>query len=160
MTHSPATHGSFTLERVYRCSQRRAFDAFARAELKAIWFSGPPEDWKELERSHDFRVGGIEIAEGRFTASGVVSRYVARFHEIIDGHRIVSAYEMRLNGNLHSLSLATVELCEASGGTRLVYTEQIVFLDGTTAEGGTRSRESGTVALFDRLERSLEVSPA
>ena len=29
---------------------------------------------------------GVEIAEGRFVESGMVSRYIARFHEILDGH--------------------------------------------------------------------------
>lgn len=154
----PATFGQFTLERVFRASRRRVFDAFARAERKALWFSGPPDAWRELERSHDFRVGGIETAEGKFVESGVVSRYVARFHEILDGHRIVTAYEMRLNDRLHSLSLATVEISEVEGGARLVYTEQIVFLDGTTSEAGTRSRETGTVGLFDRLDASLNRS--
>ena len=100
----------------------------------------------------------VEIAEGRFVESGMVSRYIARFHEILDGHRIVTAYEMRLNERLHSLSLATVEMSEVEGGTRLLYTEQIVFLDGTTAEAGTRSRETGTVGLFDRLDASLDAA--
>lgn len=156
MSHPPASHGSFTLVRVFRASRQRLFDAFAKAELKALWFSGPPDAWRELERSHDFRVGGVEIAEGRFVDSGVVSRYIARFHEIVDGHRIVTAYEMRLNERLHSVSLATVEIREVKGGAELLYNEQIVFLDGTTAEAGTRSRESGTTGLFDRLDASLE----
>lgn len=154
MTHERATHGSFTLERVFRASRQRVFDAFAKADLKAKWFGGPPEAWTEKQRSHDFRVGGVETAEGQFE-NGTTSRYVARFAEIVDGHRLVSTYEMWVNGKHHSVSLATVELREVKGGTELVYTEQIVFLDGTTGEGGTRSRKEGSSALFDRLEASL-----
>jgi uncharacterized protein YndB with AHSA1/START domain len=155
MTHAQATHGSFTLDRVFRASRQRVFDAFAKADLKARWFGGPPEAWTEKERSHDFRVGGAEIAEGQF-ANGMTSRYVARIAEIVDGHRIVSTYEMWVNGKHHSVSLATVEINEAKGGAQLVYTEQIVFLDGTTGEGGTQSRKTGSEGLFDRLERSLD----
>lgn len=155
MTQAKVAHGSFTLDRVFRASRRRVFDAFADPALKAKWFGGPPEAWTEEERSHDFRVGGVEVAAGRF-ASGVTSRYVARIADIVDGHRIVSTYEMWVNGKHHSVSLATVELDEAKGGTQLVYTEQIVFLDGTTGEGGTQSRKTGSSDLFDRLERSLD----
>lgn len=154
MTHERATHGSFTLERVFKAPRQRVFDAFAKADLKAKWFSGPPDKWTETERSHDFRVGGTEIAAGQFK-TGMTSRYVARFVEIVDGHRVVTTYEMWVSGRHHSVSLATVELREVSGGTELVYTEQIVFLDGTTSEGGTRSREEGTVGLFHQLEQSL-----
>jgi hypothetical protein len=43
----------------------------------------------------------------------------------------------------------------ARGGTRLVDTEQCVYLDG---RDGTADRERGTRGLFDQLDRALAAS--
>jgi hypothetical protein len=50
------------------------------------------------------------------------------------------------------VSLATIELKPAGKGTKLVITEQGVFLDGYDDAG---SRERGTKGLLDQLEAAL-----
>jgi uncharacterized protein YndB with AHSA1/START domain len=47
-----------------------------------------------------------------------------------------------------SAALTTVELAADGGGTRLLLTEQVAFLDGVD---GTASRQRGWGALLDRL---------
>jgi uncharacterized protein YndB with AHSA1/START domain len=89
-----------------------------------------------------FEPGGTEILHGRFP-DGMETLYVARFHAIAENARIVSVYDMHLNGRHHSLSLATVELSQEAGGTRLVYTEQVAYLDGTNGAEGVAARERG-----------------
>ena len=68
--------------------------------------------------------------------------------------RIVLTYEMHMDKTRISVSLGTTEFKPAGTGTRLVYTEQAVFLDGHDDAGG---REHGTRGLFDQLARFLEM---
>ena len=56
-----------------------------------------------------------------------------------------------------SVSLGTTEFKPAGQGTKLIYTEQAVFLDGHDDAG---SREQGTRGLFDNLAALLEREPA
>jgi hypothetical protein len=51
-----------------------------------------------------------------------------------------------------SVSLATVEFKQERGGTRLLITEQGVFIDDFD---DARGREQGTRILIDQLERAL-----
>ena len=67
---------------------------------------------------------------------------------------IVLTYELHLDKTRISVSLGTTEFKPAGAGTRLVYTEQAVFLDGYDDAG---VREQGTRGLFDNLARYLEM---
>ena len=57
MSKHTVAHSSFTIERSYPAAPARVFKAWASAEAKARWFSGP-SDWQVLKREMDFRVGG------------------------------------------------------------------------------------------------------
>jgi uncharacterized protein YndB with AHSA1/START domain len=133
MTQPSIAHGSFSIERVYDASPTRVFAAWSDIEIKAKWFIGP-EGWTIVKRE---------------------TEYVARFHEIVANERIVYVYDMYLNGTHHSLSLSTVEIAPAGGGARLVHTEQIAYLDGTSGVEGTASREHGVGWHLDNLANVL-----
>jgi uncharacterized protein YndB with AHSA1/START domain len=150
-----ASHATFVIERVFSAAPARVFAAFAEPEAKAKWFVGPPGRWKVLAREHEFRVGGRERLVGAFDG-GAVSAFDCRYQDIVDGERIIYTYEMQVNERRISVSLATVELRPEGSGTRMVYTEQGVFLDGYDDCG---ERERGTQALFDQLDRSLRGEP-
>jgi uncharacterized protein YndB with AHSA1/START domain len=150
MTARLAVHGSFTLERVYDAAPARVFKAWADPATKARWFVGPA-DWRLLERSMDFRVGGRERLSGR-KGSGVVSTFDSVYLDIVPDARIIYSYDMRLDGRHISVSLATIALKPEGAGTRLVITEQGVFLDGYDDAG---SRERGTRILLEQLGREL-----
>lgn len=152
MSQRSVTHGSFAIERVYDASPGRVFKAWADPAIKARWFVGPT-DWRMLERSIDFRVGGKERLSGR-KGSGVVSTFDAVYHDIVPDQRIIYCYDMRLDDVHISVSLATVELAPAGSGTRLAFTEQAAFLDGYDDSG---SRERGTRILLEQLGGELEV---
>jgi uncharacterized protein YndB with AHSA1/START domain len=151
MTERSATHGIFTLERVYDAAPARVFKAWADPAIKARWFGGPA-DWQLLARSIDFRVGGTERLSGR-KGSGIVSTFDAVYHDIVPDQRIIYCYDMRLDDVHISASLATVELAPAGNGTRLTFTEQAVFLDGYDDSG---SRERGTRILLEQLGGALQ----
>jgi uncharacterized protein YndB with AHSA1/START domain len=149
----PLNHGSFTIQRQYEAAPARVFRYWSDPELKARWFIGPAE-WTPIARSLDFRVGGEELLHGRLPSRETL--YRARFHHIVDDQRIVFVYDMYVHHSFHSVSLATVELFAEGAGTRLVFNEQVTFLDGTKGSEGTLSRRLGTEAHLDRLARHLE----
>ena len=144
------SHGSFSIERVYPASPARVFAAWASLEMKARWFIGP-EKWVLVDRKLDFRVGGEELLRGRYEQSETL--FEGRYYDIVPDQRIVFTYDMHAGGRHHSLSVAAVEISPAGSGARLLFTEQVMFLDGTVGVDGTASRERGTADHFDRLAR-------
>ena len=151
MTGRTATHGTFTLERVYDAAPARVFKAWADPAIKARWFVGP-SDWQLLERSIDFRIGGKERLSGR-KGSGIVSTFDAVYHDIVPEQRLIYCYDMRLDQVHISASLATIVLTPAGAGPRLTSTEQAVFHDGYDDSG---SRERGTRILLEQLGGELQ----
>lgn len=143
--HSVA-HAGFTLVRDYPVDLERVWDAFAEEEQKREWF-GTSDDWRTGEWRHDFRVGGIDVAEGEFHG-GPLSRYEARYTDIVDGNRIVTSYDMWLDGTHISTSVASYEFERITDGTRLTHAEHGIHLDGF--DDGA-AREAGTHGLHDRL---------
>ncbi len=92
-TSRSVSHGAFSLERTYDAPVERVWRALSDREAKAKWFGGPVGEWSEIERSMDFRVGGVERAKGRW-ASGVVSTFDAVYHDIVPNTRLVYSYTM------------------------------------------------------------------
>jgi uncharacterized protein YndB with AHSA1/START domain len=75
----------------------------------------------------------------------------------VPDERIVYTYDMHLDDKRISVSLATVELEPAGGGTRLTFTEQAVYLDGLDTQA---EREEGTRELLGNLETEVRREPA
>jgi uncharacterized protein YndB with AHSA1/START domain len=144
-------HATFVIERAYLASPSRVFAAWATAEAKARWFCGPADLWTQKTRELDFRVGGREILAGVFS-SGVVSTFESRYQDIVPDQRIVYSYDMHIDDNRISVSLATVEFKVAGAGTQVVVTEPGVFLDGYD---NPAAREAGTRALLENLDAAL-----
>jgi uncharacterized protein YndB with AHSA1/START domain len=144
-------HSSFTIERKLGFDPVQVFRAWTNPEVKARWFNGPPDKWAEQLREMDIRVGGRERLAGRFS-DGSESRFEAIYLDIVPERRLVYSYEMHWQGRKISVSLASIEFVAAGRGTKLIVTEQGAFLDGYE-DGG--SRERGTLALMDNLERAL-----
>jgi uncharacterized protein YndB with AHSA1/START domain len=145
-------HAVFHIDRTFNASPQRVFQAFADPAAKALWFTGTPGKWRELDRVMDFRVGGRELAKGQWT-DGPVTTFDAVYHDIIPERRIVYSYNMFVDARKLSVSLATIEINAApGGGTHLRISEQGAFLDGYE-DGG--SRERGTDELMDRIGATL-----
>jgi len=146
-------HGSFTLERLYAASPARVFKAFSDPKTKARWFRGP-EGWEEIRREMDFRVGGEEIAQGKFP-HGLETLFIGRYHEIVADSRIVYVYDMHLNGAFVSVSLVSIDLAPKEGGkTLLRFTEQGAFLDGDATANA--HRREGTQFVLDEIAKLVE----
>jgi uncharacterized protein YndB with AHSA1/START domain len=151
-----ATHATFVIDKTIQAPPAAVFAAFSSREGKAKWFDGL-EGWERVgERVFDFQVGGREYVAERQAGGGPggnpVHVFEARYLDIVPKQRIVYAYTMMLDETRISVSLTTIELKPEGGATRLVLTEQGVFLDGHDT---IESREGGTRWLLDRLEGSL-----
>lgn len=148
-------HASFTITRHWKASPARVFAAFADEQQKAKWFSGDGS-WTQEERSFDFREGGVESLTGRWK-TGIVTRFDCVYRDIVppkdgEGGRIIYSYCMFVDGKKISVSQAALEIRPDGEATRFVLTEYGDYLDGYDDAG---SREHGTNALMDALEKSL-----
>lgn len=135
-------HATFCIERSYPASPARVFAAFADPALKARWFAGPGKA-DQPAYNLDFRIGGRETNSGG-PEGGPTYLYEAVFQDIVPNERIIVSYEMFLDGQRISVSLATTELTARGSGTWLKFTEQAVFLDGLD---NATQREEGTSTL-------------
>ena len=151
MTEHSLHHATFTIERKLDFAPPLVLKAWSDPEAKARWVSGPPE-WGQDEQSLDFRVGGREHSYGG-PPGGAVHKYDGVYKDIIENERIVLAFDMHLDKTLITVSTATVEFRPNGSGTRMIYTEQIVFLDGVDNLAG---RREGTEAAIDNLEAELK----
>jgi uncharacterized protein YndB with AHSA1/START domain len=144
MTERSVVHATFVVERTYDALPARVFAAFADPAAKAAWFGGAGHEL-------DFRVGGKEVNRGG-PEGGPTFVFEATFRDIVPDNRIVYEYDMYAGDERISVSLATVELRPTGRGTRLVFTEQAVFLDGLD---NPEQREKGTGDLLDALGAAL-----
>lgn len=150
MNQRSALHDTFVVKRTLPFEREFVFEAWSTLEAKSRWFVGP-SGWQQHQRELDFRPGGYERLVGR-KPSGRVSKFDARYYDIVPNERIMYAYEMYIDGVRISVSLATVEFNERPGETEIVITEQGVFLDDFT---DARGREEGTQKLVEQLEEAL-----
>lgn len=144
-------HAGFTLTRDYPVPVERVWAAFAEEDQKRAWY-GDADAFEPGEWAFDFRVGGRDVAEGAFH-DGPVSRYVATYTDIVEHVRIVTTYDMWLDGVHVSTSVASVEFEPIDGGTRFTHVEHGVFFDRFEADAP--GREEGSRGLLDLLARHL-----
>lgn len=151
MTERSAVHDTFRIERHFDAAPARVFRAFSDPQAKALWFHGPA-DMRREEDTFDFREGGRET-QVSVMPDGTRFGFFVTYVDIVPDERIVYAYEMSLNGQRISVSVATVEVRPgADGGTDFAVTEQGVYLDGLDT---VAQRRQGTEDLMDNLGKSL-----
>ena len=143
-------NSSWSIERDYPHLPERVFTAWADPGPKVRWFglSGIANP----DYLGDFRVGGTEHLR---TPAGVrpAFTYDAQYRDIVENERIVTTYEMSMDGQRTLVSVATVELHATSAGTHLVYTEQGAYLDGLDSP---YSRRTGTTCQLENLATVLK----
>jgi uncharacterized protein YndB with AHSA1/START domain len=140
------THATFVIERSYPVPVSAVWHALSDNDARDQWFGGGAE-FDTHEKSHDFRVGGHGIEDGKWHG-GPRSRFESTYTDIVDLQRMVFTYDMWVGDRHMSTSLTTIAVEPDGDGTRLTYTEQGVHFDGLdTVEG----REEGTGGLLDLL---------
>lgn len=151
MINRSLAHFTFALERRIAASPAAVFRAWSDAEAKSRWFAGS-DNWKQTIRDFDFRVGGAERLAGEWR-DGKTSDFIALYRDIIPNERIVYVYDMYVNGQKISVSLATIEIAPEGSGATMKVTEQGAYFVG--GEEAHASREKGTRWLMDKLVATL-----
>lgn len=149
MAERSITHGVFTVKRHYPHPAAKVFRAWSDPAIKRQWYGGPDQD--DSRRVFEFRTGGRENNFGCVGSLNFALESV--YYDIVPENRIVYAYDVKLDGLLTSLSVATVEFRPVDAGTELVVTEQGAFLDG---HDNADERQGGTNWVLDELARVLE----
>lgn len=142
-------HSDFTLERRLDASTEAVFAAWGDESAKRSWFAAEAESYRL-----DFTCGGSELIDST-PADGHRVRFRATYHDILASERIVFSAVLSSDGRPATASLTTVEFVPEGNGTRLVLTEQDVFLDGLERP---EWRESGTGTWLDALVHHVEGS--
>jgi uncharacterized protein YndB with AHSA1/START domain len=161
MSARTVTHHSFTIERELPHAPERVYGAWADPRAKASWFAAPKSVCTEVIREQDFKVGGKERLRGEWN-NGRTSDFHCVYQDIVPNRRIVYSYNMYVNDEKLSVSLATIEFepmqvnGEVGGkaSTRLILTEQGAYFDGN--QDGGPSREQGTRGLVEMLAGYLD----
>ena len=149
MKHTPSTHTDFVIEREFAVAPDAVFQAWADPQAKRLWSDCHAEHTTHYEL--DFRLHGHETHRVAYP-DGRVQRIEKVFFDIAAGRRIVFAYDIRLDDRPLSASLVTVEFFAHARGTRMVYTEQLAYLDG---HQDLAQRVRGTEEGLDRLALML-----
>ncbi|MBQ1017076.1 SRPBCC domain-containing protein [Micromonospora sp. D93] len=157
-------HDTFTISRHLDVPPGEVFTAFADTAIRRRWFRLPGSAGSY---EHDFRVGGGETARSTFTGLDTVPEqleYRSRYIDITGAHGLVYGYEALVDGELRWTSLVTVRLDVEADGTRLVWTEQVTFVqyegDGSAdlahLRGGSVLRLNGLDAALQSARRSQQ----
>lgn len=151
MKERSVTHATFTIERSYPTKPQRVFAAWSDPAKKRRWFVEEEAAGVEIFEM-DFRVGGNERV--RFRAkNGMLFTNETVYRDIVANQRIVMAYNMSVGEQRISSSQATMEFLPAEQATKLIFTEQSAFFEGSD---GPQIREAGWRELLERLARELE----
>ena len=145
MSERSIVHSTFTLERIYPVPRSEVFRAWADPQIKVRWFAGNHADYEM-----DFRSGGIE--RNRVVHDGKQITWESLYREITIDERIVYTSVLAEDGQVATVSLATVQLIPDDNGTRLVLVEAGAYLDGREQPAW---RERGTGDWLDALGRHL-----
>ncbi|NLE85237.1 MAG: polyketide cyclase [Myxococcales bacterium] len=154
MSQPSVHHDSFTIERTFAATPERVFAAFADPVKKRRWFV-EGEGWTVDSYEADFREGGFERSRFRFN-DGPEMTNETYYHDIIPGRRIINSYSMTWGGKRISVSLATVDIEPDGAGSRVRFTEQAVFFEGSD---GVEGRRQGWTELIGKLEEELTTHP-
>lgn len=149
MKQAPSTHTDFTIEREFAAAPEAVFRAWADPQAKRRWSDCHAEHTTEYRL--DFRPLGHETHQVVYP-DGSVQQIEKVFFDIVDARRIVFTYDIRLDARRLSVSLVTVEFFASRRGTRMVYTEQLAYLDGHEDRA---QRLRGTEESLDRLGLNL-----
>lgn len=143
MTERSIAHGSFTVERHYDAAPSRVYQAFADPAQKKNWFGTGEINTGVFE----FREGGREYNTGKMDENTTYA-FDCTYRDIVPDVRMIYTYEMHLNSQRISVSVASIEFRPEGQGTHLVVTEHGMFLDGLD---NLEQRRQGTEQLMDAV---------
>ena len=149
MSENSKHHATIVLERDYEATPSRVFAEFANPAVRAQW-SAPSGDELIYDETA-FMVGGRDVfrcgPKGAPKFQGETT-----YHLIVPGRCVISSEVVEADGQHLAVSLNTLELEEAAGGSKLKLTVQIV---SSVGEGMVKGFESGNRSALEGLATRL-----
>ena len=143
---------TFDVTRTISARPETVFRLWTDKTLKEKWFCWDGDGWTHDRYDADLREGGFESV--RFTNPAVGSfGYESHLFHIRPSERLVYGYTMLADSGPISVSQATVTLVPVPEGTKVVYTEQAVFLDGNDS---IETRLPGCESVVERMKAEAE----
>jgi uncharacterized protein YndB with AHSA1/START domain len=142
-------HATVVLERRYDAPPSRVFREFANPVARARW-SAPSGDELVYEQA-SFKVGGRDVFRCG-SKDDLKFRGETTYYVIEPDRCVISSESLESSGQHLAVSLNTLELQEAAGGTNLKLTIQIV---SSVGEGMMKSFESGNRSALEGLATHL-----
>ena len=128
-TKSSIARDTIVLERTYRASPDRVFQAWEDVDARARWSKPWPEMDLVYDR-HDFRVGGTDIyrcgLNGDFNWTAEV-----QYLDIVRDKRLIFSERMAEDDKPQSTAVITVEFFAKGKETLQIVTIHILTLDGS-----------------------------
>ena len=156
MAEPTIVHSAFVIEQSYAAPPARLFAALSDPESKRRWYHHG-ENHTVGEYRMEFRVGGVEEWEATFNSDspfpGAILASRGVILDIVPDARIVLAADMSIEQRRFSVSLITFEIAAEGGGSRLFFTHQGAFFEGSD---GPERREEGWRKLLARLKLEVE----
>ena len=149
MSDHTVAHGSFVVERTYPHPLEKVWTAWSDPKQKAKWFGAGNDNPAAV---FEFRAGGRESSAGDIPG-GPSFKFDVTYQDIVPLSRILYSYDMHMDGQKISVSLAAIEFFAEKAGTRLRLTEYGLFLDGLDTNV---QREAGTRSLMGQLGAFLD----
>jgi uncharacterized protein YndB with AHSA1/START domain len=146
--HAKHAHRLRSRTRV-RCDASSGLPGLGGPQAKSRWSDCHAEHTSDYRL--DFRPFGHETHRVVYP-DGRIQHIEKAFFDIVDARRIVFAYDIQLDARRLSVSLVTVEFFASRRGTRMVYAEQLTYLDGHEDRA---QRLRGTEEGFERLALNL-----
>lgn len=156
----PLTHDRFTIDRDFAVPRATIWRLWSEPDLKRQWFvenDGP--GWSLDRYDLDFSIGGSELA--RWTADDPgkpwhgVHENRSTFIDITPQERIITAYTMRMNDDVHSAVLLSVSFEALAQGSRITLTEQLSLYDGSYGAAGRRDGWTKLLGGLDDCAQAL-----
>ena len=144
MSDHTVAHGTFVLDRTYPHPIEKVWAAWSDPAQKAKWFGNGDGTPAQI---FEFKPGGRESRHGQNFAFDVL------YQDIIANSRILYSYDMHMNGQKISVSLAAIEFFPEGTATRMKLTEYGLFLDGLD---NIEQRKAGTNMLIGVLGAFLD----
>jgi uncharacterized protein YndB with AHSA1/START domain len=151
MSERTLVHGTLVMERTYKASPHRVFNAWESVEARNRWAAPTPEVTLEHIEA-DFREGGRDLVRCYETGKPVWEADV-HYLDIRRDSRIVFTELVTGDGVRQSAAMVGVEFAPVGEGTHLLLTLQITAFDGAPMVDGY---EYGWGAALDNLAKEFE----
>ncbi len=146
-------HDTIRIERIYQVPAARLFRAWTvKAEMG--WLGPGDARWNTRVVEQALHIGGRRVMTFG-PDEGPHYREECIYLDIVADRRLCFAETVLADGARISVSLVTIQFDPSAGGTGVIVTDQLAFLDGGDTPEGRRRGWSDTIGKLDALAKGM-----